>query len=159
MHGMEVQTAARYRLPIVYVVLNNAALGNVWLHAHQYGPLPSELTTLPDHDWAGFALAFGAQGMTVTDPAALEETFAKALAANVTVVIDVKADKDCPTPVYDFSAGSRAQRNLVFHGANSRRRRHGRKIPQQASAMAHDFTSHLSLGLGLYIGARTAGLI
>ena len=108
MHGMEVQTAARYRLPIVYVVLNNGALGNVWLRAHQYGPLPSELTTLPDHDWAGFARALGAQGMTVTDPATLGETFAKALAANATVVIDVKADKDCPTPVYDFSAGARA---------------------------------------------------
>ncbi|MEJ0051544.1 MAG: DUF2938 family protein [Methylovirgula sp.] len=35
----------------------------------------------------------------------------------------------------------------------------GSKIPQQASAMAHDFTSHLSLGLGLYIGALVAGLI
>ena len=108
MHGMEVQTAARYGLPIVYVVLNNGALGNVWLRAHQYGPLPSELTTLPDHDWAGFARSLGAQGMTVTDPAALGDTFAKAVAANATVVIDVKADKDCPTPVYDFNAGARA---------------------------------------------------
>ena len=44
MHGLEVQTAARYRLPIIYVVLNNCALGNVWLRAHQSGPLPSELT-------------------------------------------------------------------------------------------------------------------
>jgi acetolactate synthase-1/2/3 large subunit len=41
MHGMEVQTAARYGLPIIYVVLNNNALGNVWLRAHQYGQLPS----------------------------------------------------------------------------------------------------------------------
>ena len=29
MHGLEVQTAARYRRPIVYVVLNTCALGNV----------------------------------------------------------------------------------------------------------------------------------
>ena len=108
MHGMDVQTAARYRLPIIYVVLNNGALGNVWLRAHQYGPLPSELTTIPDHDWAGFARSLGAQGMTVTDPAALGETFDKALAADATVVIDVKADKNCPTPVYDFNAGARA---------------------------------------------------
>lgn len=108
MHGMEVQTAARYRLPIVYVVLNNGALGNVWLRAHPLGPLPAELTTLPDHDWAGFARALGAQGMTITDPAALGETFAKALDANATVVVDVKADKDCPTPVYDFAAGALA---------------------------------------------------
>ncbi len=108
MHGMEVQTAARYRLPIIYVVLNNQALGNVWLRAHQSGPLPSELTTIPDHDWAGFARSLGAKGMTVDDPAALGAAFSQALAADTTVLIDVKADKNCPRPVYDFSAGARA---------------------------------------------------
>ncbi len=35
----------------------------------------------------------------------------------------------------------------------------GSKIPQQARAMVHDFTSHLSLGLGLFVGALVAGLI
>jgi acetolactate synthase I/II/III large subunit len=108
MHGLEVQTAARYRLPIIYVVLNNSALGNVWLRAHQQGPLPSELTSIPDHDWAGFARALGAQGFTVNDPAQIEATYRNALAANATVLIDVKTDKDCPTPVYDFTAGARA---------------------------------------------------
>jgi acetolactate synthase I/II/III large subunit len=108
MHGIEVQTAARHRLPIVYVVINNAALGNVWLRAHQEGPVPAALTSLPDHDWAGFARALGAQGFAVDDPAALEEIFAKALACGTTAVVDVKADKDCPTPVYDFSAGAKA---------------------------------------------------
>ena len=108
MHGMEVQTAARYQPPIVYVVLNNNALGNVWLRAHQFGPLPSELTSIPDHDWAGFARALGAEGLTVDDPGQLENTFRQALAANRTVVIDVKTDKNCPTPVYDFNAGAKA---------------------------------------------------
>jgi acetolactate synthase-1/2/3 large subunit len=108
MHGMEVQTAARYGLPIIYVVLNNRALGNVWLRAHQFGPLPSELTSVPDHDWAGFARALGAQGFTVTDSAQLEETYRRALAAKGPALIDVKSDKNCPTPVYDFRAGVRA---------------------------------------------------
>ncbi len=108
MHGMEIQTAARYGLPIIYLVLNNGALGNVWLRAHQYGPLPSELTSIPDHDWAGFARALGAEGFTVTDPAALTKTFEQALASGKTALIDVKTDKDCPTPVYDFVAGARA---------------------------------------------------
>jgi acetolactate synthase-1/2/3 large subunit len=108
MHGLEVQTAARYGLPIVYVVLNNGALGNVWLRARQYGALPSELTSIPDHDWAGFARALGANGFTVRDPADLAGTFQKALAAGTTALIDVKADKNCPTPVYDFNAGARA---------------------------------------------------
>jgi hypothetical protein len=35
----------------------------------------------------------------------------------------------------------------------------GSKIPGQAGAMVHDFTSHLSLGIGLYIGSWAAGLI
>jgi hypothetical protein len=35
----------------------------------------------------------------------------------------------------------------------------GSKIPGQAGAMVHDFTSHLSLGVGLFIGNRVAGLI
>jgi acetolactate synthase-1/2/3 large subunit len=108
MHGMEVQTAARYGLPIIFVVLNNSALGNVWLRAHQFGPLPSELTSIPDHDWAGFARALGARAFTVDDPAQLEPTFRSALAADATVLIDVKAEKNCPTPVYDFAAGARA---------------------------------------------------
>src|SRR5499433_2175757 len=108
MHGIEVQTAARYRLPIVYVVINNCALGNVWLRARQYGALPAELTSIPDHDWAGFARALGAQGFTVREPAELASTFEKALAAATTAVIDVKADKNCVTPVYDFSAAARA---------------------------------------------------
>ena len=108
MHGIEVQTAARYKLPILYLVINNGALGNVWLRARQYGALPAELTSIPDHDWAGFARALGAQGFTVRDPAELASTYQRALAAGTTVLIDVKADKDCPTPVYDFSAGVRA---------------------------------------------------
>jgi len=76
MHGLEVQTAARYRLPVVYVVINNRALGNVWLRARSYGALPAELTSVPDHDWAGFGRALGAQGFTVREPAALADTFA-----------------------------------------------------------------------------------
>ena len=108
MHGIEVQTAARYQLPIVYVVINNSALGNVWLRARQYGALPAELTSIPDHDWAAFARALGAQGFTVRNPADLESTLQTALAARTTALVDVKANKNCPTPVYDFSAGARA---------------------------------------------------
>ncbi|MBV9970683.1 MAG: thiamine pyrophosphate-binding protein, partial [Xanthobacteraceae bacterium] len=87
MHGIEIQTAARYRLPIIFVVLNNGALGNVWLRAHTEGPVPAELTSIPDHDWAGFGRSLGAQGFTVRAPAELEDTYRRALTANATVVI------------------------------------------------------------------------
>ena len=44
----------------------------------------------------------------VEDPATLNSTFEQALAADTTVLIDVKTEKNCPTPVYDFTAGARA---------------------------------------------------
>ncbi len=104
MHGPEVATAARYRLPIIFVVINNSALGNVWLRAHTEGPVPDELTTLPDIDWAAFGLSLGCKGTTVRDPADLAAAFADALGNAGPTVIDVKADKNCKTPVADFSA-------------------------------------------------------
>ena len=104
MHGIEVATAARYGLPVVYVVVNNGALGNVWLRAHSRGPVPDELTTLPDVDWAAFGRSLGCEGETVRDPAELAPAFARAVARAMPTVIDVKADKRCGTPVADYAA-------------------------------------------------------
>ena len=67
MHGLEVQTAARYGLRVIFVVSNNRSLGNVWLRAHRLGPLPDELTTVPDHDYAAFARALSCPAETVRD--------------------------------------------------------------------------------------------
>jgi hypothetical protein len=101
-------------VPAFLNVLNDKTLpipwdaSRPWLRARQYGDLPAELTSIPDHDWAGFARSLGAQGFTVRDPGELDGVFQKALAAGTTAVIDVKADKNCPTPVYDFNAGAPA---------------------------------------------------
>ncbi|WP_068468841.1 thiamine pyrophosphate-binding protein [Candidatus Protochlamydia phocaeensis] len=103
MQGIEVATAARYQLPIIYVVINNAALGNVWLRAHQEGPVPNELTLLPDLDWAAFSKALGCNGITVSQPNELAPAFAAALQNKGPTVIDVKADKRFPTPVGDWA--------------------------------------------------------
>jgi acetolactate synthase I/II/III large subunit len=109
MGGMEVATAARYRLPIVFVVINNAALGNVWLRAHKLGATPDELTRLPDHDWAAFSKALGCRGETVRAPSELASVFARALENAEPTVIDVKADKAFATPVKDWSEAVAAQ--------------------------------------------------
>jgi acetolactate synthase-1/2/3 large subunit len=104
MAGIEIATAARYHLPIIYVVVNNAALGNVWLRAHQKGPVPDELTTLPDLDWAAFSKALGGNGLTVSRPEDLASAFSRALQNKGPTVIDVKADKRAATPVDEWSA-------------------------------------------------------
>lgn len=103
MHGIEIATAARYQLPIIYVVVNNAALGNVWLRAHTEGLVPAELTTLPDVDWAAFSRSLGGHGLTVSNPEELKKAYLTALSNKGPTVIDVKADKRFPTPVADWS--------------------------------------------------------
>lgn len=108
MGGMEVATAARYQLPILFVVINNAALGNVWLRAHAAGPVPDELTRLPDHDWAAFAKALGCRGETVRAPGELAGAFERALAGAGPCLVDVKADKAFATPVEDWVAATAA---------------------------------------------------
>lgn len=103
MEGIEIATAARYGLPIIYIVINNAALGNVWLRAHIEGALADQLTSLPDQDWAGFSIALGGKGITVRRPEELVPAFTQALQNKGPTVIDVKADKRFPTPVEDWS--------------------------------------------------------
>jgi len=106
MEGIEIATAARYQLPIIYVVINNSALGNVWLRAHTEGPVPAELTTLPNIDWASFSRSLGANGITVTDPSELVNAYQSALKNIGPTVIDIKADKKFATPVQDWAIAS-----------------------------------------------------
>ena len=103
MHGIEVQTAARFGLPVIVVVSNNAALGKrVAAHAQQ-GPVPAHLTEAPDQDWAGFARALGCDGVTVRRPAELGPALEQAFASNRACVIDVKTDRAATTPIEPYS--------------------------------------------------------
>ncbi|MFO0990932.1 MAG: thiamine pyrophosphate-binding protein [Hyphomicrobiales bacterium] len=104
MHGIEIAVAARYRLPVTFVLLNNAALGNVWLRAHKLGPVPAELTSIPDHDWASFAKGLGLAAATVRKPEEIEPALTRAMQEDGPFLIDFKTEKNCVTPVYDFSA-------------------------------------------------------
>lgn len=108
MHGVEVQTAARFDLPVIYCVSNNRALGNVWLRAVKWGPVPAMLNEAPDQDWAAFGRALGTEGITVTDPDDLGGAFATARDMSRTVVIDVKTERDASTPVEPYHEGKEA---------------------------------------------------
>ncbi|PMS37204.1 acetolactate synthase-1/2/3 large subunit [Trinickia symbiotica] len=101
MHGIEMQTAARYGVPLVCVVLNNSAHGNPKLRADRVSPELGRLHELPTHDWAKFAASLGAQGMTVHDASDLEDAFEQALQARTAVVIDVRTE-NIPTPTEAF---------------------------------------------------------
>jgi acetolactate synthase I/II/III large subunit len=103
MHGMEIQTAARYGIAVIFVVLNNSALGNVWLRARQLGPGPAALTEIPTHDWAGFARSLGLQSATVETPEQLAPAFGGAVEAEAPYLLDVRCDRSFATPVNPFN--------------------------------------------------------
>jgi acetolactate synthase-1/2/3 large subunit len=108
MHGLEIQTAARFNVPVIYVVINNSAFGNVWLRASKMGPEPSELTSLPDYDWARVAKALGLNSLTVHNPQELAPALQQALESRTAFLIDVKADKRFGTPVEPFTESAKS---------------------------------------------------
>lgn len=108
MHGMEVQSAARNGLPVIYVVSNNQALGNVWLRVHDEGSVPAHITEAPDQDFAAFARALGADGATVRHPDEIGPAVKAALASGRTTVIDVKTERAAKTPIEPYSAAAAA---------------------------------------------------
>lgn len=97
--GLEIQTAARHRLPILYVVFNNQALGNVYLRQKRFGPGPAALCELPRHDWASIARGFGLEGRSVTKPADLAPALADFANHPRPILLDVICDRDAATPV------------------------------------------------------------
>ena len=99
MHGIELQTAVRYQVPIVVVVINNAALGNVYLRAlSEQQQEAMALTRSPTHDWVAFAESLGAAGRRVTTPAQLAAALTWAFAAAAPILLDIHCGADYPTP-------------------------------------------------------------
>lgn len=99
MHGMELHTAARERLPMIIAVMNNGAYGNIWYRAHSLGPGPERLTDIPGVDWVGFARALGAEGEAVDEPADIAAAVQRGLRAKGPYLLDLRIDKTYPTPV------------------------------------------------------------
>jgi acetolactate synthase-1/2/3 large subunit len=104
MHGMEVATAARYKVPVIFVVSNNSALGNVYMRARKANAGAAEMTLLPTVDWAAFGRVLGAGGRRVESPDALAPALREALASGGPFVLDVLTQCDCPTPVGPYQA-------------------------------------------------------
>ena len=49
MHGMELHTAAREKIPLIIAVMNNQAYGNIYYRAAKMGPGPEHLTDILRH--------------------------------------------------------------------------------------------------------------
>jgi acetolactate synthase-1/2/3 large subunit len=99
MHGMEVHTAARERVPLVIALMNNRAYGNIYYRASRMGPGPERLTEIPGIDWVAFARSMGGDGERVERPDDIAPAVGRALGATGPYLLDLRADKPYPTPV------------------------------------------------------------
>ncbi len=95
MNMQEVMTAARYKIPVIEVVINNHVLGMVrqWQTLF-YGERYSNTVLEDEADFAKIAEGMGAVGITVTTKEEFAEAFKKALTIKGPVVIDAQIGKD-----------------------------------------------------------------
>ncbi len=87
----ELATAARNRLPVVVVVLNDAALSMIDLKQQQRGH-ESRGVRYPALDFAAIAEGAGCRAWRAADKAALDEALAQAFACGGPALIDVAVD-------------------------------------------------------------------
>ena len=89
MTGNELATAmAKGAAPKIFVS-NNRSYGTIRLHQERDYPRRVVATELVNPDFAAWARAFGATGLTVAQPEAAEDAVAEALACEGPVVVDV----------------------------------------------------------------------
>ena len=98
MNCSEIATAAKFKIPIVVLIMNNHTLGMVrqWQTLFYDGRY-SETTLDHEIDWVKLAEAFGAVGMKMSAADDPSEIIRKALAVNGPVVVD------CEVPIDDIA--------------------------------------------------------
>lgn len=96
----EIETAVRLGLPVVTVILNNRTLAfEAHVQKMLYDHLVPEVDDFLDVDYAAVARSFKADGVRVTNVAALDAALATAFERRVPTVIDAVIDPDAIAPV------------------------------------------------------------
>lgn len=106
-HIGELETAVRWRIPLVLVVLNNRSfaseyhlLKNIW-----HRDLP-EVVDFHDVDFAAVARGFGVAGTVVERVEDLDRALAEAMALGGPVLVDVRVSKEAEAPTESFRGDS-----------------------------------------------------
>ena len=104
MHGIELQTAVRNQIPLIVIVINNGAHGNVFLRFAKNNDLDGmKLASIePRHNWEKFAKSLGAKASKVSKAEELAKAYRKAFTytrkEKKPYLVDVICDKTCKTP-------------------------------------------------------------
>jgi acetolactate synthase-1/2/3 large subunit len=109
----EVETAARMRLPITYVILNNASYG--WVAHTETGMNLTELSHLGKVDYSAAAAALGAKASRAHTIEEFADLFSAALTADGPAVVEVLSSPSAsPTlRIRDVVGAARAARDVM----------------------------------------------
>lgn len=105
-HLADIETAVRYKLPVVVLVLNNNGLAFEY-HEQKYrwnGNVVPEANDFGAADYAAVARALGADGRNVATREELDAALAAALSSDRPCVIDIAIDREAFPPVTNFDA-------------------------------------------------------
>jgi acetolactate synthase-1/2/3 large subunit len=92
MNGQELATAVQYRLPIVFVVINNHSLGSIRMHQERLFPGRRIATDLINPDFPDLARAFGAYGEAVSRTADFPAALERALSADCPALLELRTN-------------------------------------------------------------------
>ncbi len=96
----ELETALRFDLPVVVVILNNQTLAfEAHVQTLLYGHLVPEVNDFRDVDYGQIACAFGVRGYRVRSAREFSEAFAIALERRGPTIIDAVIDREALGPV------------------------------------------------------------
>ncbi|WP_067892756.1 thiamine pyrophosphate-binding protein [Nocardia vaccinii] len=93
MHLAEFETACRYRLPVLVVVMNDEGLGAEY-HKSKAKGLDAELALIPTPELGAVAKSLGGNGATVRSTEELRSALAEYVRAPGPTVIDVRITRD-----------------------------------------------------------------
>jgi len=107
----ELETFVRYKIPLLAIVINDAAYG-AEVHLLKHVGLPSDRALFRDNDFAAIAFAMGAQGTTVRDISDLDRLQTWLDQPLGTMVVDCKVDPQLRGAWFDkvFAPGGWYQR-------------------------------------------------
>lgn len=93
----EINTAIKYNIPAVWIVLNDGGYRMVDHGMRSYGFYGVDCD-IPPTDFVGLARAMGADGVTIRNEKELDFALSKAMESSRPFIVDVIIDPDCPPP-------------------------------------------------------------
>ncbi len=104
----EINTAVKYQIPAVWVVLNDSRYNMCHQGMKMLGMTGAD-ATMPETDFAMIARGMGADGIRVTDEADIVEALTKAMESPLPFIIDVIIDPDRAAPSKGRNQGLASQ--------------------------------------------------